>query len=188
VQYIEFKANAVVSWIDPSSLKQPEHDKFEEFVTKKKEIAPVGLKYIEQSAPLAWGWMPTEKAFVTSAMQGMTIAIVFAFAILLIATRNIVLAILSILCVTMTIVSVVCIMVLQDWQLGVAESICIVVLIGFSVDYVVHLAADFMHSSKAQRGDKMRQAYREMGISIFSGCLTTAGSGAFLFGGQLVLF
>ena len=34
----------------------------------------------------------------------------------------------------------------------------------------------------------MQQAYEEMGISILSGCCTTFGSGAFLFGGQLVTF
>lgn len=31
-------------------------------------------------------------------------------------------------------------------QLGVSESIAIVVLIGFSVDYIIHLSADYMHS------------------------------------------
>ena len=34
----------------------------------------------------------------------------------------------------------------------------------------------------------MQQSYEEMGISILSGCCTTFGSGAFLFGGKLVTF
>ena len=34
----------------------------------------------------------------------------------------------------------------------------------------------------------MRQAYREMGISILSGAFTTFGSGAFLFGGNILFF
>lgn len=62
------------------------------------------------------------------------------------------------------------------------------VLIGFSVDYVVHLAADYTHSSKTSRNDKMKQAYKEMGVSIFSGSITTFGSGFFLFGGQVITF
>jgi multidrug efflux pump subunit AcrB len=34
----------------------------------------------------------------------------------------------------------------------------------------------------------MRATYKNMGVSILSGTLTTFGSGAFLFGGELMLF
>ena len=77
---------------------------------------------------------------------------------------------------------------MKGWQLGTSESIAVVVVIGFSVDYVVHLAADYMHSPFESRNDKTRQAYTEMGVSIMSGTITTAGSGSFLFGGQITIF
>jgi protein dispatched 1 len=100
--------------------------------------------------------IPTELAFYYSAMSGMAIALTFAFLVLLVATRNIILSVLSILCVTIVIVSVVSIMVLKGWQLGVSESISIVVIIGFSVDYTVHLAADYLHSPHHSRHEKVR--------------------------------
>ena len=34
----------------------------------------------------------------------------------------------------------------------------------------------------------MKQAFKEMGVSILSGAITTFGSGVFLFGGQIILF
>jgi protein dispatched 1 len=74
------------------------------------------------------------------------------------------------------------------WEIGVSESLAMVILIGFSVDYVVHLSSDYVHSAHQSRHDKMQQSYREMGISILSGCVTTFGSGVFLFGGKLVTF
>ena len=79
-------------------------------------------------------------------MQGIAIALGFAFCVLLIATHNLLLTIISVFCVAYVIVSVVAIMVLKEWQLGVSECICVVILIGFSVDYIVHLGADYMHS------------------------------------------
>jgi len=79
-------------------------------------------------------------------------------------------------------------MQLKGWQLGIAESIAIVVQVGLSVDYVVHLSIDYLNSPHLSRNDKMKQSYKQMGISILSGTLTTFGSGAFLFGAQLVLF
>jgi predicted RND superfamily exporter protein len=45
---------------------------------------------------------------------------------------------------------------MRGLKLGTAESISLVVLIGFSVDYIVHLSADYMHSAHVKRYDKMR--------------------------------
>jgi len=64
--------------------------------------------------------------------------------------------------------------------LGTIESISVVVLIGFSVDYIIHYSADYMHSLEDTRDLKMRQSLRQMGVSIFGGYITTLGSGIFL--------
>ncbi len=80
------------------------------------------------------------------------------------------------------------VMHLNNQELGTTESISIVVLIGFSVDYTVHLAADYTHSAQDTRHGKMRQALREMGVSILSGFLTTFGCGFFLFWGNFTFF
>lgn len=132
--------------------------------------------------------MVTEDALVTSALQGIVISLIFAFAILLLTTGNIVISLFATYCVSITVLSVVAIIVLRGWQLGISESISVVILIGLSVDYVVHLAADYSHSSYKNRADKISQAYREMGISILSGMITSAGSGSVLFATVLLLF
>ena len=81
----------------------------------------------------------------------MITAICFSFLILLIATGNILLSALAIICVAIVILSTVAIMVFNGWELGVAESVGIVIMIGLSVDYVVHLAADYRHSIHVKR-------------------------------------
>ena len=86
----------------------------------------------------------------------MLIALSFSYIVLLITTGNIITSTLSIICVTIVIGSVISIMVMKGWQLGVSESISVVVIIGFSVDYTVHLATDYMHSPHGKREDKMR--------------------------------
>mmetsp|Transcript_4511 Transcript_4511/g.7686 ORF Transcript_4511/g.7686 Transcript_4511/m.7686 type:complete len:193 (+) Transcript_4511:2360-2938(+) len=146
------------------------------------------MKGVEQTAGQFWAFMVSEKAFLSSAFQGMTIATLFAFLILLIATGNIIQATVSLICVAVVIVSVLSVMQFSGWEIGVSESISMVILIGFSVDYVVHLSADYMHSAQASRNSKMQQAFGEMGISILSGSITTMGSGVFLFGGKIIFF
>lgn len=72
--------------------------------------------------------------------------------------------------------------------MGVAESIGTIMVIGFSVDYVVHLAAHYVHSAAVTRFPRTTEALGEMGISIFSGAMTTIGSACFLFGGEMNTF
>ena len=113
---------------------------------------------------------------------------IFVFIVLLISTFNIVQSILSVLCVGVIVLTELSIMVLNGWEFGISESTGIVVVIGLSVDYVVHLSAAYMHSPYSKRAERMKQAFTEMGPSIFSGTLTTFGSGFMLFGGQMIVF
>ena len=94
-----------------------------------------------------WPTIATEAAFVRNAINGVGMAIFFAFMIMLYATGNIIQSLLSIWCVTIVIFSIMAIMHMKGLKLGTAESISLVVLIGFSVYYIVHLSADYMHSS-----------------------------------------
>lgn len=90
--------------------------------------------------------MPSEDAFVTGAVQGTLIAIAFAFLILLVATSNIIISLIAIFCIAIINCSIVGTIHMNGQQLGISESISVVALIGFSVDYIVHLAADYVHS------------------------------------------
>jgi len=90
--------------------------------------------------------MPTEKMLVSNAVFGIIMAIVFAFIVLLIATKNIIVSIFAIICVAMIIFSTVACFYWNGQEFGNLESIAVVMLIGFSVDYIVHFSADYVHS------------------------------------------
>lgn len=139
-------------------------------------------------ASQAFVWMPSERAFVSGAVTGIIISIVFAFIILLLATLNVVIATYSMLCVGFIVISVVAVMQLAGWEFGVAESIAVVVLIGFSVDYVVHLANHYVESALKHRRQRIRHALKEIGISIISGAITTVLSGAVLIFCVVIMF
>ena len=132
--------------------------------------------------------MRSEQAFFDGVKQGVTISGLLAFLILLIATQNILISLYAIITVIWIVVLVVAVMVLNEYQLGVSESIAMVIIIGFSVDYVVHLGAHYVHKKSPDRRDRSSDAISAMGVSIFSGAMTTLGSGVFLFGGQIIFF
>jgi len=76
--------------------------------------------------------------------------------------------------------SVLSIMTMLGWELGIAESLSIVVVIGFSVDYVVHLAQCYSRSSGETRLQRQRDMLAEIGSSVFSGACTTLGASFFM--------
>merc|ERR1712022_56211 len=79
-------------------------------------------------------------------------------------------------------------MVALGWELGTIESICLTILAGFSVDYVVHLAHAFVHGDFKTRAEKVRNALDEIGVSVLGGMLTSASAAVALLLCQLQFF
>ena len=132
--------------------------------------------------------MRSEQAFYDGVFQGVSISAVLAFSIMIISTQNILIATYAIISVLWIVLTVVGVMVMNGYELGVSESIAMVIIIGFSVDYVVHLGAHYVHKKSPDRTDRTSDALGAMGVSIFSGAVTTFGSGVFLYGGHMIFF
>lgn len=173
---------------DPRELKLPIYLRWEEDVKLLSEEAPEGLKNVYQTASMWWAWMESEKAFFSNAINGMIMAMGFAMIVIYIATKNWIITLFAIHCVGFVCGSEMSLQVLRGYEMGVAESIGTILVIGFSVDYVVHLAAHYVHSSTPTRFTRTAESVGEMGISIFSGAMTTIGSACFLYGGQMIFF
>ena len=104
------------------------------------------MRYVFQYANSFWCFMESERAFYDGAIQGMIVSVTLAFFIMLVATRNFIVTFYAIISVIFIVACVTAAMVMSGWELGVSESIAIVIVIGFSVDYVVHLAAHYVHA------------------------------------------
>lgn len=79
---------------------------------------------------------------------------------LFLTTRDIGITFISILSVAYIMLSVLTIIVLKGWEMGISESIAIELIIGLSVDYVVHLAAHFV--SKDDEEQKLNSEVKEL--------------------------
>jgi len=73
----------------PYSVKHPMYLKWDKFINKYNANAPSPMNTASQTAKIWWSWLPSERAFITSAFSGMAIASCICFVILIIATRNI---------------------------------------------------------------------------------------------------
>ena len=120
-----------------------------------------------------WIYMTVQEAYVRMAITGAGIGLAIALCVLLLATRNIIVSIACMFTITSALVCVVGTIVAMGWQLGSNESLCIMVLTGFAVDYVVHLSHAYMESPSADRLERTHDAIRDLGISVFWGMLTS---------------
>merc|ERR1719474_2512517 len=59
------------------------------------------------------------------------------------------------------------------WEFGFIESISVILVIWFSVDYVVHLANSYLESAAETRFERISFALLTMGVSVVSGAATT---------------
>mmetsp|Transcript_111187 Transcript_111187/g.270183 ORF Transcript_111187/g.270183 Transcript_111187/m.270183 type:complete len:1096 (-) Transcript_111187:138-3425(-) len=133
----------------------------------------------QQNGP-NWVWMHTQSIFRTSAIQGAIIGTVIAFVVILIATQQIIIALSAFLTIASILVSVLACMKIASYELGSIASICITILAGFAVDYVVHLAHAFNHSKMAARTEKVQEAFDDIGVSVLSGAVTSILAAAVL--------
>lgn len=122
------------------------------------------------------------------AFLGIGISLAVAAVVLTVATHNIVIGIVSTLCIGAIVVCVVAFTVLQGWKLGILESINLVMVPGLSVDYVAHLAEAYVRSVHKTRAGRTRDMLTQVGVSVISGALSTLGATFFLFFPQISFF
>merc|ERR1711871_333571 len=146
LKFLRIPFTSTMVRLKPVLVKEPLYDYLEKAVEEKKKELPKGLKTIfQEGGYYGWVWMITQRQLVTSMMTGMAICFPIALGVLLIATGNILVSIYA----TCSIGCIVCCVLgftrlVMDWDLGIAESIAGIIVIGFSVDYVVHLAHMYM--------------------------------------------
>merc|ERR1712137_251438 len=72
------------------------------------------------------------------------------------------------------------------WSFGLMEAVSLIIFCGFSVDYPLHVVQAYVMERSAGAG--VREALREVGFAVASGCATTVGAAAFLFMCEITIF
>jgi len=115
-----------------------------------------------------------QRSLVDGFMSSLGITFIAAFFALLIATANWIISVIAVGSIAGIVCCVGMVAVGMGWDLGLIECLSGGVLIGFSVDYTVHLGAAYLHNGHlTTRRARTRMALTELGVSITFGCITT---------------
>lgn len=129
-----------------SSFQNQPYDKrneiysyYENLVKSVRDTYPESINQIWQIPYDEWALLKMEDSLFTNALQGMYSSIIFAFFILLVTTNNILVSIYSIVSICLVLTTLMACIFLFGWGMGIAESVGLIIFIGFAVDYVVHM-------------------------------------------------
>jgi len=167
----------------PESAFRAVYDKIEAFTKGAKDSGSgVSAPPTHRTTSGKWKFMRTQHIYVLYALGGIACAIGLAFIVLCVATNNIIAASLAVATIILVCCCVLGSMVFGGWELGNMESICLTILAGFCVDYIVHLAHSYMECpDRSSREARLRYSVGHMGVSVLSGALTSLGASLLLF-------
>lgn len=136
------------------------YERIEGLITSFNENSGIGLNKGFQTAHDNWAWLHLRRIFVTNAIEGIVISISFAFIILTITTRNVKISLIATGCISCIILMLMGSIVIMGGKFGLVESTCVIVFIGISVDYVVHICHCYIHSIELDRLNRTNNAFK----------------------------
>ena len=115
-----------------------------------------------------------------NAIFGMFTSLFFAGVVLIITTNNYIVGLQAVLSIMLTFGTIMSCIKLAGWSLGIAESIGLIVFVGFSVDYIVHMCHQYVESVYERRKKRMDSCFTQFGSTIINGAITSFMAGFFL--------
>mmetsp|Transcript_34054 Transcript_34054/g.77651 ORF Transcript_34054/g.77651 Transcript_34054/m.77651 type:complete len:1269 (+) Transcript_34054:62-3868(+) len=133
-------------------------------------------------------FMVLQNELISAAVTGIVTALSVAFVCLVLVTFNWYLSLLGLLNITCILAVFLATIPIIGWELGVYECIFLIMTVGLSVDYTVHLLHAYNESHQETRAAKTRESLASMGITVLSGAITTLLASLPLFGCKLRFF
>eukprot|EP01155_Anaeramoeba_flamelloides_P029881 Anaeramoba_flamelloidesa85769_1239.p1 GENE.a85769_1239~~a85769_1239.p1 ORF type:complete len:1139 (-),score=286.33 a85769_1239:191-3607(-) len=156
-----------------TALKQREFfDEIEEFLDTINKEAPEGMDMV---STVSWSWMEmlTDETLISVALGTIFVSVGVAYLIIVVSTDNIISSFFAILSISGVVVTIVGMMVSIGWKLELITSVCLTVIVGISVDYVVHFCHAYTISTHDTPFAKLRDAMTNLGISVTAAAATT---------------
>lgn len=173
VLIIWFQFASRVRWDSPFDDLDNEWNRIENWFDAKSTVAPAGVENAVFSSADFW-WYDTNGQMLSTAYGAAGLALGGAAAVILLSSRSFTLTVFAVVTIGYVLTAVTATLVGLGWTLGFLESICFAILIGVSVDFVIHFTHSYSHyKGKHSRHERTKHALIQMGPSILAAGFTT---------------
>ena len=176
-----------IRWDAPLSMTADLWDLWEAHITAEAAKAPPGMTNFFHTSG-SFNFWDTNTSLRRAAYSAAVIAIGVAALVLLIGTGNIIITLYATISIFGVLTCVGATIYGMGWKLGFLEAVCFAILIGLSVDFIIHFAHMYCHAPHEGRRDRTRHALRYMSVPVLSSGLTTFASSLLLFSCKILFF
>eukprot|EP00730_Choanoeca_flexa_P014445 TRINITY_DN6321_c0_g1_i3.p1 TRINITY_DN6321_c0_g1~~TRINITY_DN6321_c0_g1_i3.p1 ORF type:complete len:1019 (+),score=305.40 TRINITY_DN6321_c0_g1_i3:108-3164(+) len=190
LKYMVIIVNTTLSVISSGAEIEPAYDHWNGVMARENsdtDNVDVNLDNGFQTAAIYID-MVLENTLLDAAVIGIAASISLSFAVIVIMTSDFLLSILSIIAIGGVVTSLIATIVWMGWSLSIIESVCMTILVGLAVDYVIHMAQAYRESRFHARFDRVRDALTVMGISVLSASITSMLSALVLVFTYIIFF
>ncbi|XP_053407451.1 uncharacterized protein LOC123533361 [Mercenaria mercenaria] len=166
----------------------PVFEEWENFIQSINRKMPAPLKNGIQVTETLWHWLHVQETLASSAITGIIVGLLSAWPILVLTTFNFIIGTIAAVTIGLVTACVIGLIPLAGWKLGVLESINLCMVVGLSVDYIVHLAEAYRMSKSPRRLDRVHDMLESIGLSVISGAITTMGAAVFMLFAKIQFF
>merc|ERR1712176_781058 len=172
MKYMRISFRNMAIFTDPYDVLQEQWDAINDYLSESNENAPEGVNKAYFTG-LTYHWHDTNGSIFQTAYGAAGISLAASAVIILFSSHSLILTLFSTLTILFILVSVTATLVGLGWTLGFLESICFSILIGVSVDFVIHFNHAYVHhKGDHPREERTKYVMLTMGPSI----LATAGT------------
>ena len=176
-----------IRWDAPLSVTAELWDRWEAHIAAEAANAPPGMGGFFHTSG-SFNFWDTNTSLRRAAYSAAVIAIGVAAVVLLVGTGNYIITLYATISIFGVLTCVGATIYGMGWKLGFLEAVCFAILIGLSVDFIIHFAHMYCHAPHEDRRDRTRHALRYMSVPVLSAGLTTFASSVLLFICKIVFF
>ena len=169
-------------------LQKSHYMEIQQFLQKQLETAPQGLKTGFFHAWTKFALYDLQNAIAQGTFYSVGVSLIVAFSLMLITSRNVLLAIYAIVTIALAIMSTVASVVLLGWTLNVIESITISMAVGLSIDFTIHYGVAYRLSSQRDAKSRVNESFKRVGGAVAMAALTTFVTGAAVMPSRILLY
>ncbi len=172
----------------PVQVRLPLYTAWQAELARLDTMAPATARGTQQTAQYEWSTMAVMQMLLYYAKACIAGLSLLGFVVIGLVTRSLRLAAICFISILAIVVTFTGFMVFFfDFEVGMVEAVVLMVSVGLMLDPLTHVAHAFNEAS-GSRAQRLSAALTQVGISVVSGALSTAGSCTPLFFCTLTLF
>lgn len=192
IMFTEIRFVSSTKAAEPYRIMWPVYQDWQEQLriwnTQAPEEARQSINKAIATGGYPWMWQISQIRLVRSMFIGIGTMLGVALVTLVLSTLNWVVSILTTITIGGIVAMLTGVVYLLGWDLGITESIGIVIAIGYSFDGAAHIATAYVESLNSDRFDRVRDALTDLGISVLFGAISTLLAGFMLFPAIIIFF